>query len=65
MQHQLDVQGMTCGHCARAVSEAVRKVDPAATVEVDLPAGKVRVDSAADRERLAAAIREEGYPVAG
>jgi copper chaperone len=64
MQQQFDVQGMTCNHCARAVTEAVRRIDAAATVEVDLAAGRVAVESSVPRERLAAAIREEGYPVA-
>jgi copper chaperone len=64
MQQQFDVQGMTCNHCARAVTEAVRRIDAAATVQVDLAAGRVAVDSTAARERLADAIREEGYTVA-
>jgi copper chaperone len=65
MQERFDVQGMTCAHCARAVTEAVKRVDPAATVEVDLPTGRVAVESGAPRERIAEAIREEGYAVAG
>jgi copper chaperone len=65
MDQRFDVQGMTCNHCARAVGEAVRRVDPAAKVEVDLAAGRVAVDSVAGRERIAEAIRAEGYTVAG
>ncbi len=64
MQQQFAVQGMTCNHCARAVAEAVRRIDATAQVEVDLAAGRVAVQSAAPRERLADAIREEGYTVA-
>lgn len=63
MRERFDVQGMTCGHCVRAVTEAVKRVDPAATVAVDLPTGRVEVESGAARERIAAAIREEGYAV--
>ncbi len=37
MQHSFQVQGMTCGHCERAVVHAVRTVDTDATVQVDLP----------------------------
>ncbi len=58
------VQGMTCGHCERAVTQAVQQVDPAAQVRIDRASGKVDVDSTALREALAAAIAEEGYPVA-
>ncbi|RYF27676.1 MAG: copper chaperone [Comamonadaceae bacterium] len=64
MQHILQVQGMTCGHCERAVVHAVRQVDPEALVTVDLPTGKVTVESDHAREPLAAAITEEGYTVA-
>ncbi|MDR6213578.1 cation transporter [Paracidovorax wautersii] len=64
MQHILQVQGMTCGHCERAVVHAVRQVDPEALVQVDLPTGKVTVESDHAREPLAAAITEEGYAVA-
>ncbi len=62
------VDGMTCGHCVRAVTEAVRGVDPAATVNVDLSAGRVSVDSAAAPDAIAQAIAAEGYkaaPLAG
>ncbi|WP_291519777.1 cation transporter [Acidovorax sp.] len=58
------VQGMTCGHCERAVTQAVQQVDPAATVRIDRASGKVDVASTAPREALAAAIAEEGYTVA-
>jgi copper chaperone len=65
MEQRFDVQGMTCAHCVRAVTEAVRRLDPAAKVEVDLRSGRVEVDTTAPRERVATAIRDEGYPVAG
>jgi copper chaperone len=64
MQHSFQVQGMTCGHCERAVVHAVRSVDTDATVQVDLPTGRVVVESDQPREALAAAITEEGYTVA-
>ncbi|MCA3181333.1 MAG: cation transporter [Burkholderiaceae bacterium] len=65
MEQRFDVQGMTCAHCVRAVTEAVMRLDPAAKVEVDLRSGRVEVDTTAPRERVATAIRDEGYPVAG
>jgi len=59
-----DVKGMSCGHCERAVTQAVKSVDPTAQVKVDLGAGKVEVQSTQPREAIAKAIAEEGYPVA-
>ncbi|QEA12890.1 MULTISPECIES: heavy-metal-associated domain-containing protein [Comamonas] len=64
MQYQFDVKGMTCGHCERAIVHAVRQVDTEALVKVDLPSGRVDVQSDKSREAIAAAIREEGYEVA-
>ena len=65
MQTQtFQVQGMTCGHCERAVTQAIQQVDPAATVQIDRASGQVQVQSAAPSEQLAAAIAEEGYAVA-
>ncbi len=57
------VQGMTCGHCVRAVTGALQGVDPQARVEVDLAAKEVRVESEAEARALIEAIREEGYQV--
>ena len=65
MAERYDVQGMSCAHCVRAVTEAVRRIDPAARVDVDLGSGRVDVESSAPRDRIAAAIRDEGYTVAG
>ena len=58
------VDGMTCGHCIRAVTEAVHGVDPGSKVDVDLPTGSVMTDSALSADRLADAIRRAGYTVA-
>lgn len=54
---------MTCGHCEHAVTQAVQRVDPAAEVKIDRPAGKVEVRSSQPREAIAHAIAEEGYAV--
>ncbi len=62
--NSFQVQGMTCGHCERAVTQAVKQLDPDATVRIDRATGKVDVDSTKPREALAAAIAEEGYTVA-
>lgn len=63
MQYQFQVQGMTCGHCERAVTNAVQQLDPQAQVRIDRAQNRVDVDSSQPREALAAAIAEEGYQV--
>ncbi|MDV9030632.1 heavy-metal-associated domain-containing protein [Pseudomonas sp. RAC1] len=59
--HVFNVQGMTCGHCVKAVTQAIQTVDAAAQVEVDLPGRQVKVQSESPAERIVAAIVEEGY----
>ncbi|MBX3659786.1 MAG: heavy-metal-associated domain-containing protein [Ramlibacter sp.] len=64
MNQIFQVQGMTCGHCERAVTQAVQSLDPAALVKIDRTAGQVEVESGQPREAIAQAIAEEGYTVA-
>jgi copper chaperone len=58
-----NVKGMTCGHCERAVTQAIRSRDTHARVEVELGSGVVRVDSSLDDATIREVIREEGYDV--
>lgn len=56
------VNDMTCGHCASAITRAVKAVDPVARVDIDLKAHRVHVEStAADPAEVAEAIQEAGY----
>jgi len=64
MQQTFQVQGMSCGHCVNAVTQAVKSVDPKAEVNIDLASGKVDVQSDQEHQKIAAAIEEEGYKVA-
>ncbi len=64
MEHVFQVQGMTCGHCERAVQQAISSVDAQAQTTIDRATGQVVVHSESPRETLASAIREEGYTVA-
>lgn len=64
MNQTFTVTGMTCGHCERAVTQAVQQLDPQAQVVIDRAQSRVQVESTQPREALAAAIAEEGYAVA-
>jgi copper chaperone len=59
------VQGMTCDHCVRAVTEELAKLDGVGSVDVDLASGTVRVSSELPLEDAAvrAAVDEAGYRV--
>jgi copper chaperone len=56
------VDDMTCGHCASAITKAVRAVDIGAKVEVDLVQRLVRIESTeTDARHLGEAITKAGY----
>ena len=61
---ELKVAGMSCEHCVRAVTAAIRAADPRASVQVDLDAGTVRAETSLPRETVAALVTAEGYEVA-
>ena len=56
-----EIPNMTCGHCVRAVTEAVKAADPGALVECDLPSHRVQVQTSASREAVLAQLTEAGY----
>ncbi len=64
MQQNFTVTGMTCGHCEKAVTQAVKRVDPQAQVAIDRSHNSVEVQSTQNREALSQAISEAGYAVA-
>lgn len=57
------VQGMTCEHCVKAVTEEVSAIPGVSAVDVDLASGRVTVTADADPapEAVAAAVDEAGY----
>jgi copper chaperone len=55
------IPNMTCGHCVRAVTQAVQLADPAATVQADLATHQVLVDTTASRETVATQLAQAGY----
>jgi copper chaperone len=59
---RFNVQGMTCGHCVKAVTTAIKDEDSAAVVQVDLPTGEVQVESTLTAEQIIGLIVAEGYP---
>ncbi|MDR1858496.1 MAG: copper ion binding protein [Treponema sp.] len=63
----LEVKGMSCDHCVKAVSNALSALDGVAGVSVSLKEGKVSFShdpALAPLDTIAAAIAEEGFEVA-
>jgi copper chaperone len=54
---------MSCAHCVRAITEAVKQVNGDAVVEVSVKEGTVDVEGIDDRAAVIAAIEAAGYEV--
>ena len=63
MNQIFTVEGMTCGHCEKAVTKALLSLDAQAKVVIDRTHNSVQVDSEKSRDALAQAIADEGYRV--
>ncbi len=64
------VTGMTCGHCAGAVTEEIQELPGVTDVEVQLVAGgtstvTVTSDAPLDERSVATAVDEAGYVLVG
>lgn len=58
---KLKVPDMSCGHCASTIEKAVKSVDPAARVAVDLGSATVVVETKADENAICQVIKSAGY----
>ena len=62
MTIELDIEGMSCGHCTRAVKEALEGVAGVRSATVTLEPGLAKVDAEnVDALDLIAAVEAEGY----
>ena len=61
---ELTIVNMTCGHCVKTVTQAVRAIDPGARVEANVDTKRVRIESTHPGSELTRALSEAGYPAA-
>ncbi|ROR92577.1 heavy-metal-associated domain-containing protein [Nocardioides aurantiacus] len=65
MSTTYDVTGMTCGHCAQAVTTELSSVQGVTGVQVDVATGKVVVEGEGFTDaQVAEAVDEAGYALA-
>ena len=63
-QLTMDISGMTCGHCVRAVDKALKELDGVTVEQVGIGNARVSYDpGATTAERIAQAVQDEGYAV--
>ena len=58
---KLHVEKMTCGHCEKAIKQAIASADQNAQVVVDLTTKQVDVETALSFEQVQSVLKEEGY----
>jgi len=61
MSTELNISGMTCGHCQTAVTKALKSVPGVENAQVNLQTGEAVIEGRADVQALLAAVTEEGY----
>lgn len=57
-----NVPDMSCGHCVKAISDAVHSLDIDAKIETNLETKNVDIVSSATHEALVDALTKAGYP---
>ena len=67
MQKTIQIDGMSCGHCAATIEKALRSVSGVKDAKVDLAAKRVAVslNAPVDDKALTSAIKTAGFTVAG
>ncbi len=58
---KIHVPDMACGHCSNAITQALKALDAAAEVQVDLETKLVSVTTTAQEAAVRAAIAGAGY----
>lgn len=64
MTLQLKVPNMACSTCGETITEAIRAVDPTATVQTDSKTKLVKIETQASQVAVKEAISAAGYSVA-
>ena len=64
MTTELTVGGMTCEGCVNAVKRTLSRVPGVTSVQVDLAAGRAKVQGEAAAAQLIAAVEKAGYEAA-
>lgn len=58
---KLMIPEMSCGHCKATVEKTIKTLDPAATLDFDMTARSVKIDSSAALPAMQAALSQAGY----
>ncbi|MBP8120737.1 MAG: heavy-metal-associated domain-containing protein [Burkholderiales bacterium] len=57
----LTINDMTCGGCVASITRVVKSLDPNATLDADVAARRVSINTPLDTAAVVAAISNAGY----
>jgi copper chaperone len=60
----LSIPEMSCGHCKASVDKAIKSLDPAASLDFDMTARTVAVETSASLAAMQTALKAVGYEAA-
>ncbi len=63
--YELTIPAMTCGHCQKAITAAVRALDSRATLRFDMATHRVSLTTTADLNEVKQALDAAGYAAEG
>ncbi|MFC1671259.1 heavy-metal-associated domain-containing protein [Spirochaetota bacterium] len=65
MNRTLNIKGMSCSHCARAIKKELEKITQVKSIEINLLKGKASIELGenVDDSILTGAVEEAGYTV--
>ena len=61
---KLEIEGMSCNHCVRAVQGALESLPGLRVEEVKVGSAVVEIDDPGQLERIRSTLEEEGYHLA-
>jgi len=65
MKKKIQLEGMSCGHCVKHVTEALEALDHTTDIQVELGTQSVVLHTEVNDELIKQAIDEAGYTVLG
>ncbi|QQS37682.1 MAG: heavy-metal-associated domain-containing protein [Ignavibacteriales bacterium] len=65
MNYEINIEGMSCGHCVMAVKKSLNNLDKVTVEDVQPGKALVQIETENDLQIVIDAIEDSGYKVSG
>jgi copper chaperone len=65
MNYEVVVENLKCGGCENTITQAIKKIDKDALVEINREDGILFIETSGSREEIVARLNKLGYPEVG